>query len=193
MANYSFRITLLLWQIARAFRPGGFSTRVKLANTILLLPALLNEQMKCTFWKKVILKQIKTLKTKRYWIWLLKCWRKSTCNCSWLFYIWWAYICRPATGHKENTKLLCNWKKRCAIFILWRKRTIYCASCTISYATAAAAFCWFTFLTTVWLLKSAVKTCNTLLMMINISKIFRCFLWLFLATIKRIVWLKLAA
>ncbi len=42
------------------------------------------------------------------------------------------------------------------------------------------------FLTTVWPLKSAAKTCNTLPMMINISKISRCLLWSFRATIKRI-------
>ncbi len=34
--------------------------------------------------------------------------------------------------------------------------------------------------------KSAVKTCNTLHIMINISKISRCLLWSFPATIKRI-------
>lgn len=45
---------------------------------------------------------------------------------------------------------------------------------------------WFTFLTTVWPLKSAAKTCNTLPMMINISKISVCLLWSFPATIKRI-------
>lgn len=62
----------------------------------------------------------------------------------------------------------------------------YCVSCTISYATAAVASRWFTFLTTVWPLKSAAKTCNTLPMMINISRISRCLLWSFRATIKRI-------
>ena len=54
------------------------------------------------------------------------------------------------------------------------------------HATPAAASRWFTFLTTVWPLKSAAKTCNTLPMMISISKISRCLLWSFPATIKRI-------
>lgn len=127
---------------------------------------------------------------KCYWIWLFKCWCKSICNCSWLFYIWWVYICRFVIGYKENMKFLCNRKKCRVIFILWCKWMIYCVSCMISYVIVVVVFRWFIFLIMVWFLKSVVKMCNILFMMINISKIFRCFLWLFLATIKCIVWLK---
>ena len=174
MANHSFRITLP-WQIARASRPGGFPTRAKSANTILLSPASPNVQMEVYFLKEGNLEADKNTKDEALLDMTAQVLAQEHSQPQLIVLHLMGCIRRPATGHKANTKPLLQSKETsCYLIPCERKRTIYCASCTISYATAAAASLWFTFLTTVWPLKSAAKTCNTLPMMINISKISRC-------------------
>ncbi len=187
MANHSFRITLSPRQIARASRPGGFPTSGQIGEYDTAIASIAKRADEVYFLKEGNFEADKKHERRS-----VTGYDRSSAGARALAT---AADCSTSdglasAGLRPDTRQIRNLCaiKRNVVLSLYHdaNRQIYCVSCTISYATAAVASRWFTFPTTVWPLKSAAKTCNTLPMMISISKISRCLLWSFPATIKRI-------
>ncbi|XPE66426.1 hypothetical protein ACNKHR_02700 [Shigella flexneri] len=92
---------------------------------------------------------------------------------------------RPATGHKANTKPLCN-RRNVVLSHTMTQTDDLLRKLYDQLRNSGSSFSLVYFSDDGLAFKERGKDVHTLPMMINISKISRCLLWSFPATIKRI-------